>query len=294
MKIKKEQIFKQYLTTSSLLIILLFVAILCTMIFKSLPSINHFGISFYTSDDWNPSTHEYGALAFLVGTIVTSCLALLISIPFSIMISLFLGEYFREGIMSNLLKSMVELLAGIPSIIYGIWGLFVFVPFFRSIQFFLLEKSIINVPPYGIGMFTAAVILSVMIIPYSASICRDVISLVPHDLKEAGYSMGGTRFEVIKKIILPYCRSGIFAGTMLALGRALGETMAVTMVIGNRNFMPDSIFSPASTLASVLASEFAESTNAIHLSSLIHLGLVLFLTTSIINILGKTVMGGRK
>ena len=294
MLIKKENVFRYYLTAVSIFIIVLFVAILLTLIYKSILSINLFGFSFYTSDEWNPSTHDYGALAFLVGTLITSFLALAISIPFSLMISIFLGEYFREGMMSNILKSMVELLAGIPSIIYGIWGLFVFVPFFRSIQLFLFEKGLLNVPPYGIGMFTAAVILSVMIIPYSASIGRDVIALVPSDLKEAGYSMGGTRFEVIKKIILPYCRSGIFAGTMLSLGRALGETMAVTMVIGNRNFMPKSIFDPASTLASVLASEFAESTNSIQLSSLIHLGLVLFLTTAVINVIGKAIIKGRK
>ena len=290
MFLKNEKLFTHYLIFMSLVIILLFAAVLITLVYKSFPSIQHFGFNFYINDDWNPTTHEYGALAFLVGTLITSFLALLISIPFSLMISIFLGEYFKEGTISNLLKSMVELLAGIPSIIYGIWGLFVFVPFIRGIQLFLLQKGILNVPPYGIGMFTASVILAVMIIPYSASIGREVISLVPNDLKEAGYSMGGTRFEVIKKIILPYCKSGIFAGILLALGRALGETMAVTMVIGNRNYMPKTIFDPANTLASVLASEFAESTNAIHLSSLVHLGLVLFLTTAVINFIGKNVI----
>lgn len=274
----------------SLIIVLLFAGILITLITQSFPSIRHFGLNFYTSDSWNPTTHEYGSLAFFVGTLITSFLALIISLPFSLMISIFLGEYFKEGKTSGILKSMVELLAGIPSIIYGIWGLFVFVPFVRSAQLFLLERGLLNVPPYGIGMFTASVILAVMIIPYSASIGREVISLVPKDLKEAGYSMGGTRFEVIKKIVLPYCRSGIFAGILLALGRALGETMAVTMVIGNRNFMPKTIFDPANTLASVLASEFAESTNVIHLSSLIHLGLVLFVTTALINFAGKMII----
>ena len=294
MFLKKENVFKSYLTLVSILVILLFAVIFITLMYKSLLSINQFGLSFYTNVEWNPSLHEYGSLSFFVGTLLTATLALIISIPFSLMISIFLGEYFREGVMSNILKSMVELLAGIPSIIYGLWGLFVFVPFFRNIQIFLFEKDILNTHPYGIGIFTASVILAVMVIPYSASIGRDVISLVPVDLKEAGYAMGGTRFEVIKTIVLPYCKSGIFAGTILALGRALGETMAVTMVIGNRNFLPKSIFDPANTLASVLASEFAESTNPIHLSSLIHLGLILFLTTAIINIVGKAIMKGVK
>jgi phosphate transport system permease protein len=247
-------------------------------------------MGFYTKDIWNPTTHVYGALAFLVGTLLTSFLALLISLPFSLGISVFLGEYYKEGALSNVLKSMVELLAGIPSIIYGLWGMFVFVPMFREFQLFLYERGIFEIPPVGFGIFSASVILAIMIIPYSASIGREVIAMMPNDLKEAGYSMGGTRFEIIKKVILPYCRSGIFAGILLALGRALGETMAVTMVIGNRNFMPRHLFDPASTLASVLASEFAEATNSIHLSSLVHLGLVLFLTTAIINIIGKTII----
>ena len=286
----KENIFKSYLTIVSSSIIVLFAVIFITLVYKSWISMNEFGFSFYTSGVWNPSLHDYGALSFLVGTLLTAVLALVISIPFSLMISISLGEFFREGVVSNILKSMVELLAGIPSIVYGLWGLFVFVPFFREIQMFLFEKGILNIPPYGIGIFTASVILAVMIIPYSASIGRDVISMMPLDLKEAAYSMGATRFEVIKKVVLPYCKSGIFAGKILALGRALGETMAVTMVIGNRNFMPKSIFDPANTLASVLASEFAESTNPIHLSSLIHLGLVLFLTTAVINIIGKAII----
>ncbi len=290
MKIKHDSLFKTYLMTSSVIIILLFTAILITLIYKSFPSIQHFGLKFYTSSEWNPSTHEYGSLAFLVGTLITSFLALLISLPFSVMIAIFLGEYFREGFISSLIKSMIELLAGIPSIIYGLWGLFVFVPIIRNIQIWLLQKELISIPPYGIGMFTAAVILAMMIIPYSASIGREVISLVPHHLKEAGYSLGATRYEVVKKIILPYCKTGMFAGILLSLGRALGETMAVTMVIGNRNFMPKTIFDPANTLASVLANEFAESTNAIHLSSLVHLGLVLFASTAVINFIGKMII----
>ena len=294
MFIKNENMFKYYLIIISIIFIALFIAVLVTMLYRSLPSIQHFGVSFYTSDKWNPTTHEYGALAFLVGTLITSFLALIISLPFSLMIGIFLGEYYKEGWLSTTLKSMVELLAGIPSIIYGVWGLFVFVPFIRNILLWFIDKGLLDIPPFGIGMFTASVILAVMIIPYSASIGREVISLVPNDLKEAGYSMGATRFEVVKQIILPYCKSGLFAGNLMALGRALGETMAVTMVIGNRNMIPLTIFDPASTLASVIALEFAESTNAIHLSSLVHLGLVLFITTVLINIAGKSVINKSK
>ena len=286
----KENLFKNYLLVMSGLVVLLFIAMFLTLTYKSFPSIQKFGIHFYITDVWNPSTHTYGALAFLVGTLITSFLALLISIPFSLSISLFLGEYFKKGSISNVLNSMVELLAGIPSIIYGLWGMFVFVPFFREIQLWLYEAGITNSAPVGFGIFSTSMILAIMIIPYSASIGREVISMMPNELKEAGYSMGGTRFEIIKSIVLPYCRSGIFAGILLALGRALGETMAVTMIIGNRNFLPKHIFDPASTLASVLANEFAEATDEIHLSSLVHLGLVLFLTTAVINIIGKAII----
>jgi len=291
--IKSENLFRNYLIVISSLFILLCVAIIITMLYKSYPSLKQFGFTFYTSDNWNPSRQSYGSLAFLVGTLITSFLALLISLPFTLMISCFLGEYFKDGWLSTVLKSMVELLAGIPSIIYGLWGSFIFVPFMRGILVYLYEKEIIDTVPYGLGILTASIILSVMIIPYSASIGREVISLVPNDLKEAAYSMGATRFEVVRKIILPYCKSGLFAGNLLALGRALGETMAVTMVIGNKNILPKSIFDPASTLASVLALEFAEATNEIHISSLVHLGLVLFMTTIIINIIGKAVINKR-
>lgn len=287
---KSDKVFQWTLQSASILILMLFAGFFITLIYSSIPSIQHFKFKFYTGTNWDPTTLEYGSLPFFAGTLITSFLALLLSFPFSIMIALYLGEYFKEGMLSNILKSLVELLAGIPSVIYGLWGLFVFVPIIRNIQMKLVMSGILNIPPYGIGMFTASAILAVMIIPYSASIAREVISMVPNDLKEAAYSMGATRFEVIKKIILPYCRSGIWAGVLLSLGRALGETMAVTMVIGNRNVMPKTIFDPANTLASLMANEFAEAVNRIHLSSLIHLGLVLFITTAVVNILGKVII----
>jgi phosphate transport system permease protein len=215
---------------------------------------------------------------------MTSFLALLISLPFSLAISIFIGEYFREGLLSSILRQVTELLAGIPSIIYGFWALFILVPIVRSLQIKL------GVFPYGVGIFTASLILSVMIIPYAASIGREVISLVPSDIKEAAYALGATRQEVVTRVILPYARSGIAAGILLALGRALGETMAVTMVIGNSNRLPHSIFSPANTMASVIANEFTEATGRLYLASLIEVGLLLFLVTLTISIIGRYIL----
>ncbi len=280
---KSEKRFTKILLISGLSIIVLLMAIFFTLLIASMPSIKTFGLGFFMSRDWDPSLEKFGALPFLYGTLITSFIALIISIPFSIAISIFLGEYFRDGVVSNFLRSSTEVLAGIPSVIYGLWGLFLLMPITRYIQIAL------GTTPYGVGIFTASLILAIMIIPFSASIGREVISLIPADLKEAAYSLGATRFEVIKKIIIPYARSGIIAGILLALGRAIGETMAVTMLIGNSNFLPKSIFGPANTMASVIANEFAESTG-ITASSLIYIGLVLFLVTTFVNIIGTFII----
>lgn len=264
-------------------LVLLF-GLLLTLIVQAFPAILKLGFGFLYGTTWDPVTGEYGALPFLAGTLITSILALIISLPFSLAISILLGEYYKTGRLSAIVTSMVELLAGIPSVIYGFWGLFFLVPLIRS-----LELKI-GVAPYGVGILTSSVILAVMIIPYSASLGREVITMVPGDLKEAAYSLGATRYEVIKKVIVPFARSGIFAGIVLAFSRALGETMAVTMVIGNSNKIPTSIFSPGNTMASVIANEFTEATEAIYLSALVEIALLLFLVTMIINILGKTVI----
>jgi phosphate transport system permease protein len=279
-----DSVFKKVLTYSSLLFIALLIGMFITLLVKSLPSIEAFGLGYYTGTVWDPVNIEFGSLPFLIGTLITSFLALAITIPFSLSISLFLGEYFKKGILSNLLRNCVELLGGIPSVIYGFWGLFFLVPIVRSLE----EK--IGLPPLGIGIFTTSILLFIMIIPYSASIGREVISLVPASQKEAALSLGSTKYEVIKSVILPYARSGIFAGILLALGRALGETMAVTMVIGNSNAIPKSIFSPASTMASVIANEFTEATGDVYVSSLIQIGLLLFMVTTIISIIGKKII----
>jgi len=278
-----ERSFKAVLLVSGGFIVVLFLGILVTLFANSVPSIRQSGIFFFAAKTWDTASGTFGALPFLAGTLITSFLALLISIPFSIAISLFLGEYYREGPISAFLRSSVEVLAGIPSVIYGLWGLFLLMPVIRFVE------TKIGVAPQGVGILTSSLILAVMIIPFSASIGREVITLVPGDLKEAAYSLGATRFEVVKNIVVPYARSGIIAGILLALGRAIGETMAVTMLIGNSNFLPTSIFSPANTMASVIANEFAEATG-ITAASLIYLALVLFFVTMIVNIVGTYVI----
>lgn len=276
-----ENLFRSIISFCGVLILVLILAILFSLFVASFPAIRNFGIYFFSGVSWNPVKSEFGALPFLVGTLATSFLALAISTIFSLPISIFLGEYFTQGTKATFIKSMIELLAAVPSVIYGFWGLFVLAPLIRK-----LELSL-GLAPHGVGIFTAALVLAIMIIPYSASLGREVISLVPIDLKEAAFCLGATRCEVIRKVILPYAGSGIVAGILLSLGRALGETMAVTMVIGNRNSIPKSIFSPANTLASVIANEFAEATETLYLASLTELALVLFLVTAFLNILGK-------
>lgn len=279
-----DRLFKIILVIAGVSMLFLLAGIFLTLAFDSLPAIKSVGISFYSGQKWDPVFHEYGALIFLIGTIITSFLALALSVPFSLSIALFLGEYFKDGMLSTILKSSIELLAGIPSVIYGMWALFVLVPLIRSIEIKL------GVIPYGVGIITASLVLALMIIPYAASIGSDVISLVPADIKEAALSLGATRYEMIKKVVLPYALSGLSAGTLLSLGRAIGETMAVTMVIGNSNLLPKSIFSPANTMASIIANEFAEATNTLHVACLIQIGLLLLLVTLGINSIGRYII----
>jgi len=279
-----EPSFRKILSIAGASVLILLVAIFFSLVIASFPGIVNFGIRFLFSTTWDPVRSEFGAFPFLVGTLATSFLALIISVVSSIPISIFLGEYSVRGSLPAFIKSMIELLAGVPSVIYGFCGLFLLAPLVRALEMKL------GVAPYGVGIFAASLVLSIMIIPYSASIGREVINLVPSDLKEAALSLGATRFEVIRKVILPYAGSGIIAGILLSLGRALGETMAVTMVIGNSNFIPKTIFSPANTLASVIANEFTEATGRLYLASLIELGLVLFIVTTLINLIGKLII----
>jgi phosphate transport system permease protein len=280
-----DRLFFGLLNLSALLVLVLVAAISITLLVYALPSIRTFGISFFIQKTWDPVARVFGAVPFLVGTLLTSFIALIISVPFSLSIAIFLGEYATNGKVSSFLKSAVELLAGIPSIVYGFWGIFVLVPLIRNLELKL------GVAPYGVGILTASIVLAIMIIPYSASIAAEVIQLVPADLKEAAFSLGATRFEVIRKVIIAYASSGIFAGILLSLGRALGETMAVTMVIGNSHFLPTSIFSPGNSMASVIANEFTEATDELYLSSLVQIALLLFVVTMIVNLIGKYIIG---
>ena len=279
-----ERFFNFLLRFSSWLVVALLVGIFITLLIESLPALQHMGWEFFTSAQWNPVSRHFGLLPFLAGTLLTSFLALLISLPFSLSIAILLGEYYKKGIFSNTLRNLIELLAAIPSVIYGFWALMVLVPLVTGLQ------NQIGVTPYGTSIFTASVILAIMIIPYSASIAREVINMTPQTLKEAAYALGATRFEVIRTTVLPYARSGIVAGILLSLGRALGETMAVTMVIGNANNIPDGLFKPGNTMASVIANEFTEATGDVYLSALVEIGLLLFVVTVLINVLGKYII----
>jgi len=284
MEMKQDKFFRTILWLGGISFFLLLFLIFVLLFKKSLYSINTFGFKFITDKTWDPVNEKFGLLPFFTGTILTSFISLFISLPFSLSLALFLGVYYKEGFINKVLSTTTDLLAGIPSVIYGFWGLFFLVPLIRKFEIKL------GIPPYGVGILTASLILAIMIIPYISSISKEVIKMVPQNLIEAGLSLGATTWEVIRKIILPYCRSGILAGIILGFGRAFGETMAVTMVIGNSNFMPKNIFSPANTMASVIANEFTEATKDIHLSALIQIGLWLFILSVIINLVGEFII----
>jgi len=442
--VRMENFFRRSLIFIALVMVVLVFGIFITLIIQSIPSLKALGIKYLWGKTWDPVNNVYGALPFLVGTLLTSFLALIISMPFSYAIAVYLGEYKPKGWLSNFLKNTVDLIAAVPSVIYGFWGLLVLVPvvqhwetkwnekkvgeyrevtkdnntftvngktFVLNTDYFplaysgassvqgnvtseaaaqpdsikqgkpwlldlapvitathnnpvaindtikqtaaryslkgagalilinssptadnlnfnkkdttsLLDIPVVyvtavgrkksfssttempnvsiaadvnivdpyNVLPYGIGIFTSSIILAIMIIPYAASMGRELIKMVPSPLKEGAYALGATRYEVIRSVILPYTKSGLAAGVLLSLGRALGETMAVTMVIGNSPIMPKSIFSLGHTMASVIANEFAEADHAVYLSALVELGLVLFLVTVVINMIGKGII----
>ena len=242
-------------------------------------ALGHFGFfDFLLSDEWDytPGNEQYGALPFLTGTLLTTLLALLFCIPFSLPVSLFVGEYFKGTRMAEVLSTVTDLLAGIPSIIYGLWGFYMLRPLIMEI----------GISPYGSGILTAALVLAIMIVPYAASLSAEFIKMVPVDLKEGAYSLGATRAEVVRHVIFPVAGSGIFSSYVLAIGRALGETMTVTMLIGNTNQMPGSLVDTGNTMASIIANQFGEA-DGLRLSSLIAIALMLFLLTAFINMIGK-------
>ncbi len=262
-------------------------AVIVALVNGSLPALRAFGLSFVVDQHWNPVTERFGALAAIYGTLVTSLIALVVAVPVGMLIAVFLTELCPMWLRRPI-GIAIELLAGIPSIIYGMWGLFLLAPFLQqSLQPFLIASfgsvpllsSLFAGPPYGIGMLTAGLILSVMVLPFITSISRDVFAAVPPVLKEAAYGIGCTTWEVVRHVVLPYARMGVIGGVMLGLGRALGETMAVTFVIGNAHRVSASILAPGTTISATIANEFTEAVGDLYTSALIALGLILFLIT---------------
>ncbi|GAO36161.1 phosphate transporter permease subunit PstC [Sulfuricella sp. T08] len=279
------------------LVFAILAGIVVTLLIGSLPSIKAFGFGFLFSPEWNPVTDQFGALVPIIGTLATSVIALLIGIPASFGIALFITEMSPRW-LKRPLGIAVELLAGIPSIIYGMWGLFVFAPDFAKIEPWLTDHlgnaaligPLFQGPPMGIGMLTAGLILAIMVIPFIASVMRDVFEIVPPLLKESAYGLGATTWEVVWHVVLPYTKIGVVGGIMLGLGRALGETMAVTFVIGNAHELSASLLMPGNSISSALANEFTEAVGPLYTSALIELGLILFLITFIVLSLSKLLL----
>jgi len=280
---------------AALLVLALLSGVIIALVIGSVPALKAFGFGFVVSEVWNPVTEQFGALAPIYGTLVTSAIAMVIAVPVGLMIAFFLTELCPMWLRRPIAIA-IELLAGIPSIIYGIWGLFVFAPFLqRNVQPFLIDtfdgvpglSSLFEGPPYGIGMLTAGFILAIMVLPFITAISRDVFDAVPTVLKEATYGLGCTTWEVFKHVILPYTRVGVIGGVMLGLGRALGETMAVTFVIGNAHKISASILAPGTTISATIANEFTEAVGDLYTSSLIALGLILFVITFIVLALAR-------
>ncbi|MFN3397267.1 MAG: phosphate ABC transporter permease subunit PstC [Sulfurimicrobium sp.] len=285
-----DQIFRNTTWLFAFLVFALLAAILGSLFIGSMPAIKAFGFNFLFSSDWNPVTEKFGALVPIIGTLVTSIIALSIGIPISFGIALFLTEMSPPWLRRPL-GTAIELLAGIPSIIYGMWGLFVFAPLFGQYVQPWLQGTFGKLPvigllfegaPMGIGILTAGIILAIMVIPFIAAVMRDVFEIVPPMLKESAYGLGATTWEVVWNVVLPYTKIGVVGGIMLGLGRALGETMAVTFVIGNAHQLHASLFMPGNSIASALANEFTEAEGELYTSALIELGLILFFITFIV------------
>ena len=282
--------FRHVTRAAAVTVLVILSGIIFSLVYGSLPALQKFGFNFLIEESWNPVTEHFGAIAPIYGTIVTSIIAMLIAVPVGLFIALFLTELCPMWLRRPI-GIAIELLAGIPSIIYGIWGLFVFAPFLQQhVQPFLIAafgnipvlSTLFEGPPYGIGILTAGLILAIMVLPFITSISRDVFDAVPPMLKESAYGLGCTTWEVARYVVLPFTRVGVIGGVMLALGRALGETMAVTFVIGNAHRISGSILAPGTTISATIANEFTEAVGDIYTSSLIALGLILFVITFIV------------
>jgi phosphate transport system permease protein len=293
-----DKLFRYTTMFFAFLVFILLFGIIITLLVGSLPALKMFGASFYTSTAWNPVTIDFGGVVPIYGTFITALIAMLIGIPVSFGIAIFITEL-SPNWLKRPIGVAIELLAGIPSIIYGMWGLFVFAPLFADhVQPWMNDNlgalpligALFQGPPMGIGMLTAGFILAIMVIPYTASVMRDVFEIVPSMLKESAYGLGSTTWEVIWNVVLPYTKTGVVGGIMLGLGRALGETMAVTFVIGNAHELSASLMMPGNTISSALANEFTEAVGDVYTSSLITLGLTLFVITFIVLSLAKLLL----
>jgi phosphate transport system permease protein len=293
-----DSLFRNTTLFFALAVFAILLAIIVSLVYGSLPAWRKFGLDFLTSKEWNPVTEQFGAVVTVFGTLVTSAIAMLIGVPISFGIALFITKLSPRWLKQPL-STAVELLAAIPSIIYGMWGLFILAPLLAlHVQPWMTEHigewpiigRLFQGPPMGIGMFTAGLILAIMVIPFISAVMRDVFETVPPVLEESSYALGATTWEVVWKIVLPYTRTGVFGGIMLGLGRALGETMAVTFVIGNAHEISASLFMPGNTIASNLANEFNEAIGTLYTSSLLALGLVLFAITFVVLALSKLML----
>lgn len=293
-----DPLFKSITGIVALSLLILSVLLVYVMVKHSIPSIQKFGFQFLFSTKWDPVTENFGALPFIYGTIVSSLLALIIAVPLSLGIAIYLSEIAPLWIREPL-SFLIELLAAIPSVIYGIWGIFILAPILRNyVQPFLSKffgfLPIFSGDYYGVGMMTAGIILSIMIVPTISSVARDVFLSVPNSQREAALALGATQWETIRLAVLKYAKPGVVGAVILGLGRALGETMAVTMVIGNRPEISASLFAPSYTMASVIANEFTEATSNLYISTLIELGLILFIITFILNIIARLLVWSTK
>jgi phosphate transport system permease protein len=293
-----DVVFHRLTQGAALIVLLILGGVILSLIDGSLPAIAKFGFGFLTNQIWNPVTKRFGALAPIYGTLVTSFIAMLIAVPLGLGIAVFLTELCPPALRRPI-GIAIELLAGIPSIIYGIWGLFIFAPFLQQyVQPVIIEafgnvpvlSSLFAGPPYGIGILTASLILAIMVLPFVASISRDVFDTVPPMLKESAYGIGCTTWEVVRSVVIPYTRVGVIGGVMLGLGRALGETMAVTFVIGNAHRISPSLFAPGTTISASIANEFTEAVGDLYTSSLIALGLILFVITFFVLAMAKVML----
>ena len=274
-----DKIYKVVLFAAALIMPIVCGGVVYALVTDAYEAFEHFGFfKFLTSSEWSytDGAEQYGALPFITGTLMTTLLALVLCIPFSLPVALFVGEYFKGTRIAAILSTVTDLLAGIPSIIYGLWGFYSLRPLIMALY----------ISPQGSGILTASLVLAIMIVPYAASLSAEFIKMVPNDLKEGAYSLGATRAEVIRKVVFPVAGSGVFSSYVLAIGRALGETMTVTMLIGNTNNIPDSITSTGNSMASIIANQFGEASD-LRFSSLIAIGLVLFFITAFINMIGK-------